>query len=198
MTINYEHRFSSIAHLVVLTAVFWLGCFDIPFVIQRLEANALFTPHTNPKMLANVSNDDVGYSTSKIRPEDITVIKIGINNKDIPKEYDTAIIGELRKELMNEQKEIEIKRYGDGWFSRKKMGWDFYRGVFDYLTISKKTYDSDGFQEAVRKYKEKLSLKVTYRLEIHPDDKDAFRVLLLDRKIEPTNAKISDYSSISN
>jgi hypothetical protein len=115
----------------------------------------------SPQMMLVDAKDDVCYqsaqSTSQLT-EDITVINIGINNADIPKEYDPVMIEELTGSR-NDNLKIIIKRYGGGWFARKKMGFDLYRGSLDYLAVSQKTAESDSFQQARRKYKAKLEVK---------------------------------------
>jgi hypothetical protein len=207
---SYKLRFAIIVQSLVLIIVLPIGYLDNSFIISDISRstpeNAIGSiiyefggvpivsrttniSGTTGSLLLTSMNEPINQrSASSVARQDLAklwqmiVIKIGINNKDIPREYDTAIIRGLRDELMsliNEEKEIKIKRYGGGWFSRKRMGWDFYRGAFDYMAISRKTYDSDGFQEAIRKHKDKLAVRIIHSLELNPDDKDALGVVLL-------------------
>ncbi len=74
------------------------------------------------------TRDDTWYRIAKITPKvefgNSQVIKIGLNDKDIPKKYNAEFMEQLSQSI-KEEKEIAIKRYGGGWFSRKKMGVPF-------------------------------------------------------------------------
>lgn len=134
------------------------------------------------------TRDDTWYRIAKITPKvefgNSQVIKIGLNDKDIPKKYNAEFMEQLSQSI-KEEKEIAIKRYGGGWFSRKKMGVDFYRGAFHYLAITRKTYESKGFQKAMRKYEKKLPMKIVYILKIPDDTGEGTQTILLLRKSSP-------------
>ena len=141
-------------------------------------------------MLVN-ARDGVCYQSARITTkltEDIAVINVGINNADIPKEFDRLIIKELTGSG-NDNCKITIKRYGDGWFARKKMGFDLYRGSLNYLAVSQKTAESNSFQRARRKYKEKLKVKRVNRFTLNTSDNKTLRVVLFHQSPATTSAR---------
>jgi hypothetical protein len=149
--------------------------------MKRLYAMMLLLPLVlSPQMMPVNARDDVCYQSVQNTPqltEDSTVINIGINNADIPKEYDRVMLEELTGSR-NDNRKINIKRYGSGWFARKKMGFDLYRGSLDYLAVSQKTAESDSFQKARRKYKEKLKVKRVNSFTLTTSENKVLRIVL--------------------